>query len=92
MVVLLLPQKSFADITERKCKMNVTEIKPIEAVSAHRIRLAAESLRIQRTSCTHLPIKFVTTAPTRANIRSMSWSTFTQTRALPEPPWKGAMK
>ena len=40
MVVLLLPQKSFADITERKCKMNVTEIKPIEAVSAHRIRLA----------------------------------------------------
>ena len=40
MVVLLLPQKSFADITERKCKMNVTEIKPIEAVSAHKIRLA----------------------------------------------------
>ena len=40
MVVLLLPQKSFADITERKCKMNVTEIKPIEAASVQKIRLA----------------------------------------------------
>lgn len=32
MVVLLLPQKSFADITERKCKMNVTEIKRIALI------------------------------------------------------------
>lgn len=40
MVVLLLPQKNFADITERKCKMNVTEIKPIEAVGTQKIRLA----------------------------------------------------
>ena len=40
MVVLLLPQKGFVDNTERKCKMNVTEIKPIEAASAQKIRLA----------------------------------------------------
>lgn len=32
MVVLLLPQKNFADITERKCKMNVTEIKRIALI------------------------------------------------------------
>lgn len=74
--------------------MNVTEIKPIEVASAHRIRLAIYC-RVSSDSEDQLhsfanQIRYYSTYT--PNIRSMSWSTFTQTRALPEPPWKDAMK